>query len=110
LPRLIGVSKAKELIFTGRILDGDQAKSIGLVNESVKQNEQGNAAFKHALELAEEISKNGPIAVKMAKLSIDAGIEHDIQSALSLEESCYSKVIPTKDRVEGYFNIFNFIN
>ena len=103
MPRLIGVSKAKELIFTGRILDGDQAKSIGLVNESVKQNEQGNAAFKHALELAEEISKNGPIAVKMAKLSIDDGIEHDIQSALRLEESCYSKVIPTKDRAEGCF-------
>ncbi len=56
--RLIGVSKAKELIYTGRTLDGDQAKQIGLVNESVKQNSEGNAAFKHALDLAEEISRN----------------------------------------------------
>ena len=37
----------------------------------------------------------------MAKLSIDAGIDVDIQSALKLEELCYSRVIPTKDRVEG---------
>lgn len=43
----------------------------------------------------------GPIAVRMAKLSIDGGIQVDIQSALKLEEECYSKVIPTKDRIEG---------
>lgn len=101
LPRIIGVSKAKELIYTAKVLDGDQAKSIGLVNESVKQNNEGNAAYKIALELAEEIAKNGPIAVRMAKLSIDGGIQVDIQSALKLEEECYSKVIPTKDRIEG---------
>jgi methylglutaconyl-CoA hydratase len=75
LPRLIGVAKAKELIFTGRVLDGDQAKAIGLVNESLKQNEEGNAAYKRALELAQEIAKNGPLAIQMAKLSIDSGSE-----------------------------------
>jgi methylglutaconyl-CoA hydratase len=80
LPRLIGVAKAKELIFTGRILDGDQAKAIGLVNESLKQNDEGNAAYKRALELAQEIAKNGPLAVQMAKLSIDSGSEVRILS------------------------------
>lgn len=58
LPRLIGVAKAKELIFTGRILDGNQAKDIGLVNLSVKQNDEGNAAYKSAIELAQEIARN----------------------------------------------------
>lgn len=58
LPRLIGVNKAKELIFTGRTLDGSQAEKIGLVNLSVKQNDDGNAAYKSALELAQEIVKN----------------------------------------------------
>ena len=45
LSRLIGVSKAKELIYTGRILDGEQAKQLGLVNYSVAQNEKGDAAY-----------------------------------------------------------------
>lgn len=45
LSRLIGVSKAKELIYTGRILDGDQAKELGIVNHSVAQNEKGDAAY-----------------------------------------------------------------
>lgn len=101
LSRLIGVSKAKELILTGRVLDGDQAQAIGMVNYSVKQNDEGNAAYKRALELAKEISNNGPIAVQMAKFSIDAGIEVDLQSGLKVEELCYARVIPTKDRIEG---------
>lgn len=46
-------------------------------------------------------NNKGPIAVKMAKVSIDGGSEIDIQSALKLEENCYSAIIPTKDRVEG---------
>lgn len=101
LPRLVGISKAKELIYTGRVLSGEQAAEIGLVNEALKQNEQGDAAYQHALQFAKEIAKNGPVAVKMAKLSIDGGIDVDIQSALKLEETCYSAVIPTKDRIEG---------
>lgn len=47
------------------------------------------------------IEQKGPVAVKMAKLSIDGGIEIDLQSALKLEETCYSVVVPTKDRIEG---------
>ena len=50
LSRLIGVSKAKELIYTGRILDGNQAKELGLVNHSVAQNEKGDAAYSNILK------------------------------------------------------------
>ena len=43
----------------------------------------------------------GPVAVQMAKSCMDAGAEVDLQAALKLEELCYARVIPTRDRVEG---------
>lgn len=101
LPRLVGISKAKELIYAAKVLDGEQARQIGLVTESTQQNETGDAAYMLALQFAKDISKNGPVAVKMAKMSIDDGLEVDMESALKLEEKCYSTVIPTKDRIEG---------
>ncbi len=101
LPRLIGVPMAKELIFTGRVLDGKRAHEIGLVNHVVDQNKDGDAAFNRAVELAEEISANGPVAVRMAKLAINYGSEVDLATGLAFEETCYAQVIPTKDRLEG---------
>lgn len=56
LPRLIGVSLAKELIFAARVLDGKEAHGVGLVNHSVEQNDSGDAAYLRALELAREIN------------------------------------------------------
>ncbi len=58
LPRLVGISKAKELIYAGKVLDGNEAFSIGLVNQSIAQNENGDAAYQHALKFADEIAKN----------------------------------------------------
>ena len=101
LPRLIGVPLAKELIFTGRVLDGKQAFKIGLVNHVVDQNKEGNAAFNKAVEIAQEIAVNGPVAVRMAKLAINYGSEVDLTTALAFEETCYAQIIPTKDRLEG---------
>ncbi|XP_006005040.1 methylglutaconyl-CoA hydratase, mitochondrial isoform X2 [Latimeria chalumnae] len=101
LPRTIGVTLAKELIFSGRAVDGDEAKAIGLVSHAVEQNEDGDAAYKRALALAREFIPQGPIAVRMAKLAINRGIEVDLATGLAIEEACYAQVIPTKDRVEG---------
>lgn len=55
LPRCLGVALAKELIFTGRRLSGEQAQALGLVNHAVAQNEEGNAAYHRARALAQEI-------------------------------------------------------
>jgi len=101
LPRIVGTSLAKELIFTARTLDGKGAEEIGLVNHCVPQNENGDAAFIKALALAEEILPNGPVGVKMAKVAINKGMDVDMSTAMAIEESCYAQVIPTKDRLEG---------
>ncbi|XP_059825896.1 methylglutaconyl-CoA hydratase, mitochondrial [Hypanus sabinus] len=101
LPRIVGVSMAKELIFSGRVVDGTEAKAIGLVSHVVEQNEEGDAAYHRALSLAKEFLPQGPIAVRLAKLAINRGIEVDLKTGLEIEETCYAQVIPTKDRIEG---------
>ncbi|XP_016360426.1 methylglutaconyl-CoA hydratase, mitochondrial [Sinocyclocheilus anshuiensis] len=101
LPRTVGVSVAKELIFAARVLSGDEAKSLGLVNHAVEQNKAGDAAYLRALDLAREFIPQGPIAIRMAKLAINQGIEVDLKTGLAIEEACYAQVIPTKDRLEG---------
>lgn len=101
LPRVVGVAKARELIYTARILNGKQALDIGLVNDCVEQNEAGDAAYLRSLELAREILPNGPIGVAMAKVAINKGSEVDLASGLSFEEAAYAQVIPTEDRIEA---------
>ncbi|XP_046870732.1 methylglutaconyl-CoA hydratase, mitochondrial [Hypomesus transpacificus] len=101
LPRAIGVALAKELIFAARVVDGVQARSLGLVSHAVEQNKCGDAAYLRALDLAREFNPQGPIAIRMAKLAINQGIEVDLATGLAIEEACYAQVIPTKDRLEG---------
>jgi methylglutaconyl-CoA hydratase len=101
LPRIIGLSAAKEMIFTGRVIDGTQAAEIGLVSRAVPQNKAGDAAYGSAVELAQEILPNGPIALRMAKIAISRGLQVDLANGMTFEEACYAQVIPTKDRIEG---------
>ncbi|XP_025862845.1 enoyl-CoA hydratase domain-containing protein 2, mitochondrial isoform X7 [Vulpes vulpes] len=99
--RVAGVALAKELIFTGRRLNGAQAQALGLVNHTVLQNEDGNAAYHRARELAQEILPQAPIAVRLGKVAIDRGMEVDIASGMAIEGICYAQNIPTQDRLEG---------
>lgn len=98
LPRLIGASKAKELIFTADRLNGEQAEKIGLVNHVVDSYDKG---YEKALEIANKILQNGPVAVRAAKQAINFGMNMDLRSGLELEDGCYAKVIPTEDRLEA---------
>ncbi|MBS1767132.1 MAG: enoyl-CoA hydratase/isomerase family protein [Acidobacteria bacterium] len=97
LPRLIGRSKAKELIFTGRRIGAEQAAVLGLVDHAAPAGQ----ALATALEIAREILPNGPIALRAAKAAINGGLELDLDAGLALERACYGEVIPTKDRLEG---------
>jgi enoyl-CoA hydratase/carnithine racemase len=97
LPRLVGKGVAKEMIFTGKVIDAQEAYRIGLIN---KISEPGKV-MDTALEIAREICENAPIAVAQAKSVINRGMEMDINNALQIETNAYEVVIPTKDRIEG---------
>lgn len=97
----MGPSIAKELIFTARVLDGAEATRLGMCNHLVAQNEEKDAAFHKAVDIATEILPNGPIGVRMAKKAIDHGFQVDINTGYAIEEACYAQVIPTSDRLEG---------
>ncbi|KAK1618589.1 hypothetical protein QYE76_024106 [Lolium multiflorum] len=97
LPRIVGRSRAKELIFTGRRFDATEAVTMGVVNYCVP----GGEAYQKALELAREINGKGPLAIRMAKKAINQGMEVDLSSALTVEEECYEQVLHTQDRLEG---------
>ncbi|XP_029355851.1 enoyl-CoA hydratase domain-containing protein 2, mitochondrial isoform X1 [Echeneis naucrates] len=101
LPRTVGMTLAKELIFTGKRVGGQRALEMGLVNIAVEQNQTGDAAYREALSLAREILPQAPIAVRMAKEAMNRGVEVDISSAMAIERMCYARVIPTRDRQEG---------
>uniref|UniRef100_A0A4X2KFV4 AU RNA binding methylglutaconyl-CoA hydratase n=1 Tax=Vombatus ursinus TaxID=29139 RepID=A0A4X2KFV4_VOMUR len=101
LPRAIGMSLAKEMIFSARVLDGQEAKSIGLISHVLEQNEKGDAAYRKALALAGEFLPQGPVAMRVAKLAINQGMEVDLITGLAIEEACYAQTISTKDRLEG---------
>lgn len=97
LPRIVGIAKAKELIFTARMFDGNVALDIGLTNAVAEPGK----AFDKALELAREIRPRGPVALRMAKLAISKGMETDKTTGFAIEEAAYAQVIPTKDRLEA---------
>ena len=97
LPRLIGASRAKDLILTGRKLDANEAERIGLVNRVAARADLAEAAT----ELAGTIAGNGPVAVRAAKEAIDRGTEAPMEEGLEIEARCYDKVLPTTDRLEA---------
>ncbi|KAK5977737.1 MRP-L46 domain-containing protein [Trichostrongylus colubriformis] len=86
LTRAVGPSMAKELIFTGRMISGEEACRIGLVNHCTQDD-----AFSKAMEIAREIVPRGPLAVRLAKIAIDAGSGMDLNSGLVVEQQCYAQ-------------------
>lgn len=97
LSRLIGTSKAKELILTARKINAEQAFDLGILNKVVDEHELNNSS----VALAEEIMKNGPLAVTQAKYAINYGANVDVQTGLAIESKAYEVIIPTKDRIEA---------
>jgi len=97
LPRLIGRGKAKELIFTGRLVDAHEALQIGLVNQVCEP----EALMDAGLKMAAMICETGPIAIEQAKYAINYGLETDLHAGLEIESKAYWVTVPTEDRLEG---------
>jgi enoyl-CoA hydratase/carnithine racemase len=97
LPRLIGPAKAKEIVFTGRFLDAEEALRIGLVDRVVAAEEVYAAARKLAARFV-----GGPaVALRAAKESIDRGLETDLETGLEIERLAFSGLFATEDRGLG---------
>ncbi|SNX53084.1 short-chain-enoyl-CoA hydratase [Thermoanaerobacterium sp. RBIITD] len=97
LPRLVGTSKAKELIFTGDMINAEEAYNIGLVSKVVEQSELINEAKK----IAQKIMSKGQLAIKLAKEAINKGIETDIDTGNTIEADAFALCFSTNDQKEG---------
>ncbi|MGB9741043.1 MAG: enoyl-CoA hydratase/isomerase family protein [Candidatus Bathyarchaeia archaeon] len=97
LTRLVGAAKAKELIFTGKMIDANAAEQIGLVNMVVPQASFRETVWQFALELAQK----APVALKVAKALINKGAETSLDAALALEREGFGVVASTEDLQEG---------
>ena len=94
LPRLVGLGRAKELIFTGRIIDAQECLRIGLVNHVVPD---GNVVAR-AQELAAEIAANGPLAVRAAKTTMNALGRPGETAAVTFESTVQALLYDTEDK------------
>ena len=97
LPRRVGVAKAKELLFSGRMITAAEAEKIGLVNAVYPAGELMNAA----LEMAKSFTRNAPVAIKYVKASVDRGMQMDIDGGIALENELYAMCFATEDCKEG---------
>ncbi len=97
LTRLVGVAKAKELIYSGKIISAAEAAAIGLVNQ-VYEPEQ---LFSAALELASQIAAQSPAAVALAKTAIGRGADLDIEAGMELESDLFALCFAGPDQREG---------
>ena len=97
LPRLVGVSRAKELVFTGRHVDAAEALAIGLVNRVVPADE----VYSTALELARRLAKGPALALRAAKEAIDRGLDTDLDTGLDIERVRFASLFATDDQSIG---------
>ena len=97
LPRRIGTAKAKEMIFTGRMIDAYEADRIGLINKIA----ESGKLMDEAKTLAESCIKNAPAALRYAKACIDRGMQTDIDTGIAIENELFAMCFATEDQKEG---------
>jgi enoyl-CoA hydratase/carnithine racemase len=97
LTRLVGPSKAKDLIFTGRFVKADEALAIGLVDKVVPAAD----VYAEALAWAKQFSNAASLALRAAKEAIDRGLEVDLDTGLEIERQQFAGLFATEDRTIG---------
>ncbi|MCZ4500610.1 MAG: short chain enoyl-CoA hydratase [Marmoricola sp.] len=97
LSRLVGPSRAKDIIFSGRFVKADEALAIGLVDRLVPTDE----VYSAAVAWASQFSNAATYAVRAAKESIDRGLEVDLETGLEIERQQFAALFATEDRMIG---------
>jgi len=97
LPRLVGSSIAKELLFTGDKISGQRALEIGLVNRIVPEGK----LFQTAVEFASRLAKKAPLSMAMSKTAVNIGGQLALEDGLQYESKCFSMLTTTEDKREG---------
>jgi enoyl-CoA hydratase/carnithine racemase len=97
LARLVGPSRAKDIVFTGRLVGADEALRIGLVDRV----EPGSDVYAAATAWAGRFANGPAFALRAAKEAIDRGLETDLETGLEIERQAFSGLFATEDRVIG---------
>lgn len=97
LPRIVGCSKAKELIFTAEVIGAEEALRIGLVSKVVP----GDELMTTALEMANKIAKNAQVAVRQSKDAINKGMQCDLATGLAFEAQAFAVCFSTEDQKDA---------
>ncbi|MBO0999523.1 enoyl-CoA hydratase [Bacillus sp. SD075] len=97
LPRIVGISTAKELIYTARRLDAKTAHALKIISHVYSSQH----LLEEAKKLAGEIAVNAPLALRAAKAAINHGAETNLKKGLEIEKDCYQTTLKTRDRLEG---------
>jgi enoyl-CoA hydratase len=97
LPRIVGIGMAKQLLYTGDIINANEALRIGLVNYVVPSED----LMSNVMEIAKKIASRGQTSVRLCKAVVNAGMQTDIDSALVIEKDAFGLCFATEDQKEG---------
>jgi enoyl-CoA hydratase len=97
LPRLIGPAQAKDLIFSGRMIDAGEALGVGLIDTVVPAED----VYSTAVQMAASYAKGPALALRAAKVAIDGGLDTDLGNGLRLESQLFASIFATADRDTG---------
>jgi enoyl-CoA hydratase len=97
LPRLIGANRAKELIFTGKMISANEAAQIGLVNKVLAP----GALMEEVLKTARDIAAKGRVALRAVKQAVNRGLDTDLATGCSLETDAFALTLASPDAREG---------
>lgn len=97
LPRLVGLGRAKEIIYSGRFVDADEALRIGLVSEVVAPDK----VHERSVELAGRYASGPAVALMAAKQAMQQGVDVDMTTALTIERQAFAALFSTEDQTIG---------
>ncbi|MCL1852602.1 MAG: enoyl-CoA hydratase-related protein [Peptococcaceae bacterium] len=97
LPRLVGLGMAKQLLFTGEVINAQEALRIGLVNKVFPV----DTLREEVMKMAQAIAKQGQVAVRLCKAAVNEGMQTDIDRAMTLEKDVFGLCFASEDQSEG---------